>query len=326
MQEYKVIFQTLEKVFGTGKQNYNSTKPFEVLFYCPKCQHHKRKLAINLKTRKMHCWVCNLRSKNYLDFISENGYGSDIREQLEKLLQDLSLYGEIEVPDIKTDSYNDKLTLPKDYKYFYNPTAKYELNYNSVKNYLIKERNITRDDVELLQLGFSIFDKKAIIPSYDIYEELNYYISRNIDKESYIKYENPNVEKTSIVFNEHLLDWDIKDIYVVEGAFDFMKLNYQNCNIVLSLGSHITENTKLFNTILMFNNIYICYDRDAIKKSISLAGMFYKYGKEAYILDWRQVALKEVNDLGGLIYRIENPKELEYKKYHGLIGVEVNNV
>ena len=45
----------LEKVLNKSYQMKNG----EHAFYCPFCHHHKKKLQINLKTQKWHCWVCN---------------------------------------------------------------------------------------------------------------------------------------------------------------------------------------------------------------------------------------------------------------------------
>ena len=36
----------------------------ELLFFCPFCQHHKRKLSVNLKSNNFKCWICDERGKN----------------------------------------------------------------------------------------------------------------------------------------------------------------------------------------------------------------------------------------------------------------------
>ena len=36
----------------------------ELLFFCPFCQHHKKKLSVNLKTNNYKCWVCDERGRN----------------------------------------------------------------------------------------------------------------------------------------------------------------------------------------------------------------------------------------------------------------------
>ena len=36
----------------------------EYLFFCPFCQHSKRKLSVNLNLNKYKCWVCDVRGNN----------------------------------------------------------------------------------------------------------------------------------------------------------------------------------------------------------------------------------------------------------------------
>ena len=54
MANYGLI-SLLEKVMGKSYQLKNG----ESAFYCPFCNHHKKKMQVNLETQKYHCWVCN---------------------------------------------------------------------------------------------------------------------------------------------------------------------------------------------------------------------------------------------------------------------------
>ena len=36
----------------------------EYLFYCPYCNHHKKKLSINIEKNVYKCWVCDTRGLN----------------------------------------------------------------------------------------------------------------------------------------------------------------------------------------------------------------------------------------------------------------------
>jgi hypothetical protein len=36
----------------------------ELLFYCPFCKHHKKKLSVNLTTNNYKCWTCDIRGTN----------------------------------------------------------------------------------------------------------------------------------------------------------------------------------------------------------------------------------------------------------------------
>ena len=55
MYNYELV-TLLEKVLNKSYQMKNG----EHAFYCPFCNHHKKKLQINTETQKWHCWVCNM--------------------------------------------------------------------------------------------------------------------------------------------------------------------------------------------------------------------------------------------------------------------------
>jgi DNA primase len=75
---------------------------------------------------------------------------------------------------------------------------------------------------ERYNIGFCLdgdYGNRIIIPSYDEYGKLNYFIARSYLLYTKLKYKNPEVQKEIIIFNEKLINWDEK-IYIVEGAFD----------------------------------------------------------------------------------------------------------
>ena len=51
------------------------------------------------------------------------------------------------------------------------------------------------------------------------YGDVNYYSGRSYDKFNKLKYKNPDVSKSDIIFNEGLINWD-SNVYLVEGVFD----------------------------------------------------------------------------------------------------------
>jgi DNA primase len=63
------------------------------------------------------------------------------------------------------------------------------------------------------------YENRIIIPSYDENQELNYFIARSYLTRTKMKYKNPEAQKETIIFNEHLINWS-QPIYIVEGAFD----------------------------------------------------------------------------------------------------------
>ena len=55
MYNYELV-TLLEKVLNKSYQMKNG----EHAFHCPFCNHHKKKLQINIETQKWHCCVCNI--------------------------------------------------------------------------------------------------------------------------------------------------------------------------------------------------------------------------------------------------------------------------
>ena len=45
----------------------------EILYHCPKCGHHKKKLSVNLTKGVFKCWVCEFSGKNLLYLVKKFG-------------------------------------------------------------------------------------------------------------------------------------------------------------------------------------------------------------------------------------------------------------
>ena len=103
---------------------------------------------------------------------------------------------------------------------------------------------------------------RIIIPSYDEYGELNYYIARDYSgKRIYRKYNNPDVKKTLFVFNEDKINW-YEDVTLVEGAFDHMVIP----NSIPLLGKTLKRDYATFNAVVKKArcNVNILLDYDAL--------------------------------------------------------------
>ena len=53
-----LLKQLLESVLGRSKSARGGE---EAVFHCPSCNHHKKKLTLNLSTQKFQCWVCGYK-------------------------------------------------------------------------------------------------------------------------------------------------------------------------------------------------------------------------------------------------------------------------
>ena len=53
-----LLKQLLESILGRSKSARGGD---EAVFYCPSCNHHKKKLTFNLQSQKYQCWVCGYK-------------------------------------------------------------------------------------------------------------------------------------------------------------------------------------------------------------------------------------------------------------------------
>jgi DNA primase len=121
--------------------------------------------------------------------------------------------------------------------------------------------------IEKYDIGYTVMGDYAyriIVPSYDIEEELNYFVGRAwVPKK--MKYKNPAVPKDEIIFNESRIDWE-KDVYLCEGVFDAFFLP----NPIPMLGKMLSN--KLFENLYekVQGDIHICLDGDAWDNALRL--------------------------------------------------------
>ena len=54
------IIALVEKLIGRSNRLRNE----EYAFHCTFCNHHKKKLQINLNSFRWHCWICNTGGHN----------------------------------------------------------------------------------------------------------------------------------------------------------------------------------------------------------------------------------------------------------------------
>ena len=112
---------------------------------------------------------------------------------------------------------------------------------------------------------------RIIIPSYDEFGDLNYYIARDYSgKNNKRKYNNPEVPKTSYIFDECMINW-YEDITLVEGVFDHIVVP----NSIPLLGKVLDEDNAVYSALInrAMANVNIMLDGDAVKDAKKL---YYK--------------------------------------------------
>ena len=256
MIEKNKALPILRQVLGSEKK----TSKDEYYYKCPSCDHHKRKLAVNIHKNVFHCWVCDYRGRSIRRLIRRFGSFTNLKRWDEITgRMDLRDFADLFV-DRDEKEPPPKIELPEEFISLTSETpprtAAYAIRY-------LKERGVSYADIVKWKIGYcfdGLYRGRVVIPSFDDDGDPNYFIARSYIKDSY-KYKNPPSSK-DIVFNELFVDWN-EDLVLVEGVFDAIRAG----NAVPILGSTLRSDSKLLRKIV-FNDtpVYMALDPDAADK------------------------------------------------------------
>ena len=129
-----------------------------------------------------------------------------------------------------------------------------------------------------------------IIPSYDGEGQLNYFVARNFDRSSPIKYKNPPISRNIIPF-ELFINWS-SPLILCEGMFDAIAIKR---NAIPLLGKNIQSSLMKKIVLSTVEKIYIALDKDAIKSALGYCETFLNEGKEVYLVELED---KDPSELG----------------------------
>lgn len=247
----------------------------EILFYCPKCKHHKKKLSVNLTKNTFKCWVCDYRSANIYRLVKRH---ASFTLKQKWLAIDTKIDLSAETADIFSvvTQQEQTVSLPKE---FITLTGKTNSAAAPAIKYLF-DRGLTRSDILRWKIGYcpdGEYGGRIIIPSFNLEGKCNYFIARTY-RGDWLRYKNPPLQRNNIIFNHLYVDWE-NDLILTEGVFDAIVAG----NSVPLLGSSLGENSKLFTEIIKHDTpIYLALDPDAENKSKVLIKNIMKYGIEIY--------------------------------------------
>jgi len=261
----------------------------EHLFHCPKCNHHKLKLSVNIEKGVFKCWICDYSGTKVSPLIRRYApsFYADWRELEGEI--DLAKYDTIFAEEIEDPP--QVIDIPENFQTLTGKKTKLK---KKALNYLYS-RGFSDLDILRWKIGFCNYGEyrdRIIVPSFDHLGNLNFFIARTYT-DDWAKYKNPNASK-DIIFNDLNVDWD-DDILLVEGVFDAMKCK----NAIPLLGSTLREKSKLFQKICERKpNIYLALDEDAKEKEYKIAKKLREYNIKA-----KTISIAPYLDLG------EMPKE-----------------
>lgn len=270
------LLSLLDKVL---KQNARLRKGNEAVYFCPFCNHYKKKLEINLDTQLWECWVCHIA-------------GRSIRSLFKKLQVHTTYYTELYKIIGKPISHKRKegdespiLSLPTEFQ----PISHYSksLEYACAYTYL-KGRGVTKEDILRYNIGYcerGEYAKRIIIPSYDGDGNLNFFSSRTYNDNLY-KYKNPSWSKDIIGF-QLFINWG-EPVTLVEGAFDAISVRNNSIPLFGTTMSNMLKEAFIENGVWRVN---ILLDNDALKKAVEI----YEFigNLQVYEIDVHLIKLKD---------------------------------
>lgn len=309
---FSKIYSILTEILGESKQGYYDNGTFQYQFNCPRCAHEnsdipdgKFNLEVSLLKMKFKCWKCEseyVGMQGNLGLLVKKYGGSELyREFKDELigLKESALCNFDLNSGITISTEDITLKLPSSYRQITDINkAPYK-----VKNYLIG-RNITQDIIDKFNIGYTVWDddefywrNKIIVPSYDKFGELNYFVGRDYSGKAKAKYKNCNKDKKEIIFEESLINWDTP-IVLVEGVFDSLVFP----NTISMLGKILIKDSVLFKELYKKANsdIIIVLDGDTTideTKHIYNALNFGRLRNKIYYIDMSKCKYKDFSEL-----------------------------
>ena len=83
MYKYELV-TLLEKVLGKSYQLKNG----EHAYFCNFCNHHKKKLQVNVETQKWHCWTCNAGGHKISQLLRKLGAPKNLIKEVLQLVDE----------------------------------------------------------------------------------------------------------------------------------------------------------------------------------------------------------------------------------------------
>ena len=137
----------------------------------------------------------------------------------------------------------------------------------------LNSRGVGMDLIERYKIGYVPLSQtgkyagRIVIPSYDEFSDLSFWVARDYTGKNKVKMYNPTVDKTKIVFNEEKINW-YEPITLVEGPFDHIVVP----NSIPLLGKYLNEDHITYKRLVekSRSEIYIMLDNDAEEKAVKM--------------------------------------------------------
>ena len=277
-----LLVNIVNSVLGAGKPTARGNQAY----HCPFCHHSKPKLEVNFtdgQKNPWHCWVCNKKGTNLITLLKQAKAPEDKITEVKK--------------HVSYKSYRDNtkkveaINLPKEFKPLLELT-KSDIKGRQALAYL-KKRGVSKADIMRYNIGYcdgGVYDYMIIIPSYSHEGSLNYFVARNYNPHSPVKYKNPPMSKDVVPF-ELFINWS-SPLILVEGMFDALAVKR---NAIPLLGKHIQRELMKKIVTSEVKKIYIALDQDAQKDALKFCEQLLNEGKEVYLVNMQE---KDPSEMG----------------------------
>jgi len=261
----------IDEHLGSSMQHKKSG---EISYYCPFCNHHKRKLQVNINTQKWHCWTCDSKGQTITSLLRKSNAPNQSYQKIKEIYRDNNFSN-------KNNFSRELVGLPEHYKPLYIPQS--TPDYKNALHYAMQVRGLTPMDILRYEVGYceqGPYAGMLIIPSYNDHNMINYYVGRSFYDNATIKHKNPPVTKDIIGFHNQV-NWK-EPVIIVEGAFDAIATKR---NAIPLFGKIILSTLR--NKILTerVQKLYLSLDTDAFKSSVKEIEYFMNNGIEVYLVN-----------------------------------------
>lgn len=252
----------------------------EASYYCPSCNHYKKKLQVNLVTQRWHCWVCGMKGNGLYSLFKKTGASTDLINSAKEI--SIGKAAQSDVIEVKQ--------LPQEFRPLH-------INWNTphYKNalyYVVNSRKLTPLDILRYNVGYceeGDYKGMIIIPSYDANNQLNYFVGRSYYDTSF-KHKNPAWTKDIIGF-ENQIDFQ-QPITLVEGAFDAITTKR---NTIPLFGKKIMPTLRQALILKKVPMLYVSLDKDAVESALDELEYFMNNGINVSFVN---LTGKDPNELG----------------------------
>ena len=265
MEKKKLLLSLINSVLP--KDGIEAKGP-ELIFYCPFCNHYKRKLQVNVDTQQWHCWVCDVKGRSLFVLLKKLKVSN-------RVLDELSQIYETYRGTYSSERHAQIGRLPKEFQSLIGRDEKISsIVYTHARAYL-RKRRVNEEDIIRYNIGYCVdgeYGGRIVVPSYDSNANLNYFVGRSIYPGK-LKYKNPPVSKDIVVF-ELYVNWKMP-IVLCEGVFDAIAIKR---NAIPLLGK--TVSNSLLNKIIVNKvpSVILALDTDALDTSVKISQKLMQYG------------------------------------------------